>query len=68
MFHIARDAGKVALVTLIRKLRQNDYALFDVQYIVNDNFKQFGIMEISKAEYQRRLAKALEVQPSLWSH
>ncbi len=68
MFHIARDAGKVALVTLIRKLRQNDYTLFDVQYIVNDNFKQFGIMEISKAEYQRRLAKALEVQPSLWSH
>ncbi len=68
MFHIQRDAGKVALVTLIRNLRQNGYKLFDVQYIVNDNFKQFGVEEISKAEYHRRLARALEVEPTLWQH
>lgn len=67
MFHRARDAGKVALVTLIRNLRQHGYVLFDVQYIVNDNFKQFGIMEISKKEYHQRLAQALEVQPDIFN-
>ena len=58
MFHRARDASKVALVCLLTRLRDRGFELFDTQ-IINDHTAQFGAVEIPRAEYLRRLAKAV---------
>jgi leucyl/phenylalanyl-tRNA---protein transferase len=61
MFSRARDASKVALVHLVDILQRGGFVLLDTQYIVNDHFRQFGVMEISRSEYKRRLQAALEI-------
>lgn len=58
MFHRARDASKVALVSLLMRLRDRGFELFDTQ-IINDHTAQFGAVEIPRAEYLRRLAQAV---------
>ena len=58
MFHRARDASKVALVNLLTHLRDRGFELFDTQ-IINDHTAQFGAVEIPRAEYLLRLAKAV---------
>jgi leucyl/phenylalanyl-tRNA--protein transferase len=35
--------------------------LLDTQFIVGDHMLQFGTIEISRIEYRRRLAQALQV-------
>ena len=62
MFSRERDASKVALVHLLGRLRRGGFLLLDSQYIVGAHMLQFGTIEIAKAEYQRRLAAALEVE------
>ena len=62
MFSRATDASKVALVSLLRHLRESGYTLFDTQF-TTAHLQTFGALEISRAEYKRRLAKALNVQP-----
>ncbi len=64
MFHRVRDASKVALVDLVRRLRRGGFVLLDVQY-VTPHLQQFGVVEISDFEYERRLAHALTVE-ALW--
>jgi len=61
MFSRARDASKVALVHLVARLIVGGYRLLDCQF-VTDHLKQFGVVEIPRAEYHRRLAVALEAQ------
>lgn len=61
MFHRERDASKVALVHLVERLRRGGFVLLDSQYIVGDHMRQFGAIEISRAEYHRRLRAALRV-------
>ena len=58
MFSRARDASKVALVHLVLRLRIGGYRLLDTQF-VTEHLKQFGAIEISRAEYQRQLAAAI---------
>lgn len=58
MFHRARDASKVALVTLLARLRDRGFMLFDTQ-IVNEHTAQFGAVNIPRAEYLRRLGDAV---------
>jgi leucyl/phenylalanyl-tRNA--protein transferase len=58
MFHLARDASKIALVHLVARLRAGGYRLLDTQYLT-DHLKMFGTTEISRARYQRELAKAI---------
>ncbi len=58
MFSIERDASKVALVHLVARLNAGGYSLLDAQFMT-DHLKTFGAMEISKADYRRRLATAL---------
>ncbi len=65
MFHRASNASKVALVHLVRRLRRGGFVLLDVQY-VTPHLKQFGVVEISADEYERRLAYALSVE-ALWA-
>jgi leucyl/phenylalanyl-tRNA--protein transferase len=59
MFSTATDASKVALVHLVARLIAGGYSLLDTQFIT-DHLEQFGVEEIPRAEYHRRLAKALE--------
>lgn len=62
MFHRVTDASKVVLVHLVERLRSRGFRLFDIQYIVNDHYRQFGVEEIPRKQYLVRLAAALEAE------
>lgn len=63
MFALARDASKVALVHLVRRLNQQGFVLLDTQFMT-DHLRRFGTVEISSEEYKSRLAVALTVGAS----
>lgn len=58
MFHRATDASKVALVGLVELLREGGAELLDVQW-QTPHLARLGAVEVSRAEYLRRLAVAL---------
>ena len=58
MFSRQTDASKVALVHLVARLRAGGFHLLDAQF-TNDHLRQFGIHEISRAQFQKRLRRAL---------
>jgi leucyl/phenylalanyl-tRNA--protein transferase len=58
MFHHHRDASKVALVALVERLRERDFALLDTQ-TCSDHLTRFGGVEIPEEEYLRQLDEAL---------
>jgi leucyl/phenylalanyl-tRNA--protein transferase len=58
MFHRETDASKVALAALAERLRERNFTLLDVQY-VTPHLESLGAIEISRREYERRLARAL---------
>jgi leucyl/phenylalanyl-tRNA--protein transferase len=58
MFNTAPEASKVALVSLVNRLQERGYRLLDIQFMT-EHLRQFGAIEISRAEYKRRLALAL---------
>ncbi len=60
MFHRETDASKVALAALVRRLRERDFALLDVQY-VTPHLESLGATEITRHEYERRLERALDL-------
>lgn len=60
MFSQERDASKVALVHLVVRLMAGGFQLLDTQFITA-HLTQFGAIEISRADYRRRLAAALKV-------
>lgn len=60
MFSTERDASKVALAHLVARLRTGGYQLLDTQFIT-EHLSQFGAIEISRADYRRRLSKAWPV-------
>ena len=64
MFSRRTDASKVALVHLVARLLADGYRLLDAQFIT-DHLSTFGAIEIPRAEYHRRLARALQAQASL---
>jgi leucyl/phenylalanyl-tRNA--protein transferase len=59
MFHRVSDASKVALVALVARLRERGFGLFDIQMLTPVT-RQLGAVEISRAEYLRRLAAAVQ--------
>jgi leucyl/phenylalanyl-tRNA--protein transferase len=59
MFSDERDASKVALVHLAARLARGGFALLDTQFLTG-HLGQFGATEISRADYRRRLAAALD--------
>jgi len=61
MFSRARDASKVALVHLVARLRHCGFELLDTQFVTG-HLTQFGVVEITRADYRRRLARALTRQ------
>ena len=58
MFHTVTDASRVALVSLVERLRTRGFTLLDTQW-VTPHLAQFGGIEIGRAEYLERLAAAL---------
>lgn len=58
MFHRATNASKIALWGLIGLLNENRFQVLDVQY-TTPHLLSLGATEISNAEYQERLARAL---------
>lgn len=58
MFSRRTDASKVALAYLIDRLRQTGFQLFDTQFLTA-HLASLGAVEITRAEYRRRLEKAL---------
>ena len=59
MWSSATDASKVALVHLVARLRAGGFVLLDAQFMA-DHLRQFGTAEIARADYRRRLARALD--------
>lgn len=59
MFHRAADASKAALFHLVEHLRRREFLLFDVQMLTPIT-RQLGAVNISRAEYLKRLARATE--------
>ncbi len=53
------NASKVCLVHLVHHLRRRGFTLLDVQFS-NPHLEQFGIVEISRTKYLRRLGEAVE--------
>jgi len=60
MFHHVSDASKVALHFLHGRLRERDFALFDIQMLTSIT-RQLGGQEISRTEYLRRLEAAVRL-------
>ncbi|MFN4225946.1 MAG: leucyl/phenylalanyl-tRNA--protein transferase [Hyphomonas sp.] len=61
MFSRATDASKIALVHLAARLIDRGYVLLDAQFH-NPHLEQFGLIEIPRAEFRRRLKQALKVR------
>ena len=59
MFSRISDGSKMALTHLIAHLRECGFVLFDVQ-ATNPHTELLGAIEIPRAEYLRRLRKAVE--------
>jgi leucyl/phenylalanyl-tRNA--protein transferase len=57
----ATDASKIALVHLLARLVSGGYALLDCQF-QTDHLKQFGTVEIDRADYHVRLKQALTLE------
>jgi leucyl/phenylalanyl-tRNA---protein transferase len=57
-FHTVRDMSKVALAHLVYRLREQSFALLEVQYVTS-HLEQFGAIEISTRLYERQLGAAL---------
>jgi len=58
MFHTETDASKVALVSLVERLRERGFSLLDIQW-VTPHLERFGAVEIPRDEYLIRLSDAL---------
>jgi len=58
MFSKKTDASKVALVSLVRRLRRRNFTLLDTQWST-PHLKSFGCIDISKKYYMEKLAQAL---------
>jgi leucyl/phenylalanyl-tRNA--protein transferase len=63
MFSIEPDASKLALVFLVKHLREKGFTLLDIQFMT-DHLRRFGAVEISRAQYQERLAQAITLPVS----
>jgi leucyl/phenylalanyl-tRNA--protein transferase len=59
MFHTETDASKIALVTLVERMRARGFTLLDIQW-VTPHLQRFGAIEIPRREYLLRLQKALD--------
>ena len=64
MFSRQTNASKIALVHLMARLRHGGFRLLDAQFS-NKHLKQFGVIDVPRIEFQRRLADALSAEADL---
>ncbi|MEM7682920.1 MAG: leucyl/phenylalanyl-tRNA--protein transferase [Planctomycetota bacterium] len=62
MFSRVPYASQVCLVELVKVLRQRGFTLLDTQF-VNPHLEQFGVAEVGRPDYLRRLGKAIRLGP-----
>jgi leucyl/phenylalanyl-tRNA---protein transferase len=65
MFHLERDASKVALVALVEHLRANGGRLLDVQW-VTPHLESLGAVEVPRRRYLALLAEAVRAPDITW--
>lgn len=65
MFSAEADGSKLALAHLVARLGAGGFTLFDTQFLT-PHLASMGAVEVSRAEYHRRLAKALEGR-AIWA-
>jgi leucyl/phenylalanyl-tRNA--protein transferase len=58
MFHVERDASKVALMALVDLMRSSGMSLLDVQWC-HEHLASLGAIAIPRSEYLARLAAAV---------
>lgn len=63
MFSRRTDASKTALAHLVRLLKDAGFTLFDTQFLT-PHLASLGAIEISRADYHRRLEDALQGKAS----
>jgi leucyl/phenylalanyl-tRNA--protein transferase len=66
MFHIARDASKVALVHLVARLIAGRFALLDTQF-VTDHLRSLGAVEVPRRKYRGLLDDAIQVAADFYA-
>ncbi len=64
MFSHETDGSKIALAWLVHRLRAGGFALFDTQFLTL-HLASLGGIEITRADYRRRLAEAIARPASL---
>ncbi len=60
MFSRVTDASKIALAHAVHRLRAGGFSLFDTQFLT-PHLASLGAVEITRADYHRRLAASLAV-------
>jgi leucyl/phenylalanyl-tRNA--protein transferase len=58
MFHLVRDASKVALMALVDLMRSSNMSLLDVQWLT-PHLESLGAVAIKRDQYLRLLATAV---------
>ena len=58
MFSRKTSASKIAMIAWVERLREQNFKLFDTQWLT-DHLRSFGGFEIPQAEYLKRLKEAL---------
>lgn len=61
MFHALSNASGSALIALVDHLKARGFALLDIQQVL-PNTARYGAIEVSRADYLRRLEAALKLQ------
>lgn len=59
MFFRETDASKVCLAHLVERMAERGFELLDIQFMTH-HLRRFGAIEISRTEYERRLAQAVD--------
>jgi leucyl/phenylalanyl-tRNA--protein transferase len=59
MFHVQRDASKVALAALVEMMRESGMTLLDVQW-QSDHLRTLGVIEVPRSRYLELLDEALQ--------
>ena len=65
MFSRRTDASKVALAYLVDRMNAGGFTLLDTQFLT-PHLKSLGAIEISRAQYQKRLEKAVNKQATFF--
>jgi leucyl/phenylalanyl-tRNA--protein transferase len=60
MFHLIRDASKVALLALVEHMRERKFVLLDTQWLT-PHLRKFGAIEIPRSQYLHLLNSAVNL-------